>query len=186
MNRWRLLSGIALGMLVACGDDPAASGVEVPGRLGAVKSTAEVRAARRLFDGAPPVIAHDDFGAACISCHNPRGMNVPGIGFAPPPPHRHTTPPSAMSRCRQCHVFAETETLFRASSFIGLRQDLRKGKRQNKYAPPVIPHQILLRENCQACHDGPAAREEIRCSHPQRQHCRQCHLETRTNLRFKR
>ena len=43
--------------------------------------------------------------------------------------------------------------------------------------PPVIPHKVFMRENCQACHAGPAARKEIRTEHPERAQCRQCHVE---------
>ena len=43
-----------------------------------------------------------------------------------------------------------------------VRQDLRQGKRLNALAPPPIPHKPFMRENCVACHSGPAAREEIR------------------------
>ncbi len=35
----------------------------------AEKSTATVRAARRPYDGAPPVIPHEDFAIDCTSCH---------------------------------------------------------------------------------------------------------------------
>ena len=55
-------------------------------------------------------------------------------------------------------------------------QDLSAGDRASGGAPPRIPHRILMRENCGSCHDGPAAREEIRTSHPERTRCRQCHV----------
>ena len=41
--------------------------VAVPDREGAVKSTASVRAERRAYDGAPPTVPHESFGAACAS-----------------------------------------------------------------------------------------------------------------------
>ena len=75
---------------------------------------------------------------------------------------------------------------FFKETFAGLKQDLRKGKRLHPFAPPVIPHQILLRENCAACHSGLAAREEIRCSHPERVRCTQCHVPALTNSEFSR
>ena len=93
---------------------------------------------------------------------------------------------SAISRCRQCHVFRLTEELFVASEFRGLRQDLRKGKRLNPLAPPTVPHKTFMRENCIACHSGPAAREEIRTSHPERARCRQCHVAVTTTASFSR
>ena len=41
--------------------------------------------------------------------------------------------------------------------------------------PPPIPHDLELRENCLACHGGPAAVAAIRTTHPERANCRQCH-----------
>jgi cytochrome c-type protein NapB len=41
-----------------------------------------------------------------------------------------------------------------------------------------------MRENCAACHAGPAAREEIRTSHPERTRCRQCHVEVTARSEF--
>jgi cytochrome c-type protein NapB len=156
----------------------------VPGYGDATKTSAAERAERRLYDGAPPVIPHVSFGAACISCHNEEGMAVAGTGFAPPNPHELTRGLSDHSNCRQCHVFQLTEEPWRDSTFAGLRQDLRPGHRLNPLTPPVIPHKVLMRENCQACHSGPAAREEIRTDHPERLRCRQCHLEQTTTATF--
>jgi nitrate reductase cytochrome c-type subunit len=158
--------------------------IAVPGRPGAVKSSPAVRAKRRTFDGAPPVIPHRTFGAACTSCHTQRGMAVEGIGFAPPSPHIETVGMSAISRCQQCHVFRQTSSVWRQNGFEGLRQDLRHGARTHPYAPPVIPHRTFMRENCLACHSGPAAREQIRTPHPERMRCRQCHVEQRTAAEF--
>ena len=126
------------------------------------KTAATVRADSRAYDGAPPTIPHTNFGIRCTQCHNDRGLDLPGVGFAPPAPHVHTDPPGAFSRCNQCHVFVEEQTVFAANDFAPLRQNMRKGKRLNPLAPPVIPHQVFLRENCNACHSGPAAREPIR------------------------
>ncbi len=151
------------------------------------KTPAFDRATRRAFDGAPPVIPHAPQGAACTSCHNDRGLQVPELGFAPPSPHALTAGLSDRSRCRQCHVFRTTDELFRTSTFAGLDQNLRKGERLYGRAPPVIPHDVLMRENCAACHDGPAAREPIRTPHPERVRCRQCHLERHRSVgRFRR
>jgi nitrate reductase cytochrome c-type subunit len=73
-------------------------------------------------------------------------------------------------------VFRTTDDLFVASEYEGLAQDLVAGDRATPGAPPRIPHRILMRENCVACHDGSAAREEIRTTHPERWRCRQCHV----------
>jgi len=167
--------------LAGCGDG---AWVEVPGADGALKSAAEVRAQRRLYDGAPPTIPHMDFGAACTSCHDSHGMAVENVGFAPPSPHSETPEAGTTVRCRQCHVFVRTDGLFVESTFAGLQQDLRPGERLFPEAPPTIPHSLLMRENCVACHAGPAAREEIRTSHPERTRCRQCHVPVTTREVF--
>jgi hypothetical protein len=173
----------ALVALVAAGcSDPGK--VPVPDREGAVKSTASVRAERRAYDGAPPTVPHQDFGAACSACHDRRGRSVPGVGFAPASPHDDTSKAGATTRCRQCHVFITTDELFVVSEFVGIPQDLVAGDRATAGAPPRIPHRILMREDCAACHDGPAAREEIRTSHPERVRCRQCHVPVTDNRSF--
>jgi len=164
-----ILAALLLLVVVAGCASPDTAKVDVPGVSGAEKSAALVRAERRLFDGAPPVIPHERFGPACLSCHGERGMSVPGVGYSPPSPHGST---ASMGRCEQCHVFQPGGKPWRESSFVGLRQDLRRGQRLNPLAPPVIPHRVFMRENCRACHAGPAAREEIRTSHPERPRCR--------------
>ena len=166
--------GIIALLLVACDAQPPK--VAVPGVPGALKSAASVRALRRAFDGAPPVIPHRRYGATCTNCHTMRGINLPGVGFAPPMPHARTKGMYGTPRCTQCHVRKTTEDLWRATDFEGLRQDLRRGKKAFFTSPPVIPHALQMRENCQACHTGPAAREEIRCDHPDRVRCVQCHV----------
>ncbi len=172
---------LTLALLVctaACGNsERSANGV-------ASKSAAHVRAERRAYDGAPPVIPHDVFSANCTACHNEKGLLVPGVGFAPNMPHAKTVGVGKQARCTQCHVYRKTEETFRDSLFAGLHQDLRKGRRHHVFAPPVMPHATLMRENCQACHTGPAAREEIRCRHPERTRCTQCHMERTTTTEF--
>lgn len=161
--------------LAACNRDEAPASGGRTASAKPAKSAAADRALRRAFDGAPPVIPHAPMGANCTSCHNERGVEVPGVGFAPPSPHEATSGMSAMSRCQQCHVFRNEKAEFVTNSFAGLLQDLRKGERLYPGAPPVVPHPTFMRENCLACHSGPAAREEIRCSHPERSRCLQCH-----------
>jgi cytochrome c-type protein NapB len=159
-------------------------GVAVPGQADAVKTSALDRAQRRLYDGAPPVIPHEAFSSTCASCHNEQGLSLPGVGFAPPTPHLATEGMSAMSRCSQCHVFRRSDTTFVATTFEGRPQDLRRGARLNPLAPPVLPHRAFMRENCVACHSGPAAREPIRTPHPERVRCRQCHVEQQSSRTF--
>lgn len=176
------LGGLAFCVAVACTSESVET--RVPDHPGAIKTAATERALRRGYDGAPPVIPHEDFGSTCTDCHNKEGVSVPGIGFSPPSPHEATAGMSAISRCRQCHVFRQTETVFVESRFVGLHQDLRHGRRLNPEAPPVMPHPVFMRENCLACHSGPAAREEIRTTHPERARCRQCHVEQVTTSTF--
>jgi cytochrome c-type protein NapB len=145
------------------------------GTAAATPSRFAVRAARRAYDGAPPVIPHRPFGGACTTCHAERARELPGEGVAPPNPHLHTAGMSAASRCQQCHVFKDSDDQHVASTFTGLRQVPRHGDRLYPHAPPVIPHATFMRESCLSCHDGPAARAEIRCTHPERTRCVQCH-----------
>jgi len=81
-------------------------------------------------------------------------------------------------------VFVNQIGVFVANEFVGLQQDMRTGGRLNPISPPTIPHRVLMRENCVACHSGPAAREEIRTTHPERTRCRQCHVEVRVRGEF--
>ena len=165
--------------LPSCGDD-GTNGAPDRGKLAQSKTPAVKRALRRAYDGAPPTIPHADFGSNCTSCHNAQGLHVPDVGFAPPMPHAQTAGLSSIARCKQCHVYKSIDEVFKKSDYTGFPQDLRSGKRQHSEAPPVIPHPVFMRENCQACHSGLAAREEIRCSHPERVRCVQCHLEQST------
>lgn len=179
-----LCLALIVALMWGCGQDGGSSRVAVPEHDDAVKTAATDRAERRAYDGSPPVIPHTPFGSPCVSCHNREGVAVPDVGFAPPSPHEITAGLSAISRCRQCHVFQKTTEVFRANSFSGLRQDLRRGQRLYGDAPPVLPHPVFMRENCVACHSGPAAREEIRTSHPERVRCQQCHVERRATTVF--
>lgn len=173
----------ALVALVAAGcSDPGK--VPVPDREGAVKSAASVRAERRAYDGAPPTVPHESFGAACTGCHDEFGQSVRGVGFAPASPHDDTATAGGTTRCRQCHVFVTTDDLFVVSEYEGIPQDLTAGDRATAGAPPRIPHRILMRENCVACHDGPGAREEARTTHPERTRCSQCHVPVTENQVF--
>lgn len=141
----------------------------------AVARSLDSRAAGRAYDGAPPVIPHALIGS-CVTCHDDDGSEIAGIGVAPASPHGSAAAAGALRRCRQCHVAAETQELRVASVFSGLPQGPWKGGRATPGAPPTIPHTLQLRENCLACHAGPASRVEIRTSHPERPRCRQCHV----------
>jgi len=177
-DRAGVISRVALSVLAilaaACGTGPTP---RTP-----ASSSAE-RAARRAYDGAPPVMPHRGFSDDCVSCHGAEGVAVPGVGFAPPIPHGETAGMTALLRCRQCHVEQTTERVFRATRFVGWRNDA-VAERAFTGAPPVMPHRVFLRERCESCHVGPAARSEIRTSHPERTRCRQCHVEQRGSGRF--
>lgn len=139
-------------------------------------SSSSVRSERRAFDGAPPVIPHENFKMSCTNCHGSQGVEVPGVGFAPPLPHGETQGLSDAARCSQCHLFRATEAVFRKSEFVGIPQSYTPAHRQYVGAPPVLPHRIFMRENCVSCHSGPSARAEIATDHPERSSCLQCHL----------
>lgn len=147
------------------------------------RSAAE-RSARRAYDGAPPVIPHPPLGSACIVCHGDQTVALPGLGLPPPMPHQRTPGIGCRSNCLQCHVFRQTDGLFRKSDFAGLPQVVDPAQRPYPGAPPVMPHPHFLREDCLACHSGPAAREEIRCTHPERTRCLQCHAPRITAAQF--
>ena len=142
------------------------------------------RDAGRAYDGAPPVIPHPPLGAACVSCHTDSGRSAPPVGYAPPNPHLATRGIGKTANCRQCHVFAGTDALFVANDFAPLFQQPHLAARPFPGAPPVIPHPVFMHESCLACHDGAAARPEIRTSHPERTNCRQCHMSRATTTEF--
>jgi len=165
--------------LLACGHGaPAPDGQET-----AVPSAAAERAARRAYDGAPPTIPHADPGSECSACHDADGQAV-GTAFAPASPHAASAMAGSTQRCRQCHVFVTSEAVLVDNDFIGFPQNLRRGERATPGAPPTIPHRLLMRERCVACHAGPGARDEIRTSHPERSRCRQCHVAVSATAEF--
>ncbi len=147
-----------------------------PDQLSELKSRPYQRADRRAFDGAPPIVPHGSFGADCASCHGEKGVGIEGLGFSPPSPHGETDGMGS-ARCRQCHVTKETEGTFADSRFLGLEPEPVPGPRHHELAPPMIPHRVFMREDCVACHAGPAARQDIQTAHPERTRCQQCHLE---------
>lgn len=172
---YSVLSAAGLLLLSNSGCDIASSP-----QSGAMTLTASVvRAERRLFDGAPPVIPHPPLNIACTDCHTATGKEAPPIGIAPANPHADTAGISGvrgLRNCQQCHVFRRQDDRFQENDFAGLTQRLARADRLYPGAPPVIPHRDFMRENCVACHGGLAARPEIRCRHTQRENCRQCHV----------
>lgn len=132
----------------------------------------------RAYHGAPPSIPHPVKnerslgGNTCLQCHQNGGFVEKFEAYAPVTPHPE------MVNCRQCHVAQNSETLFKSAYLV--RVDAPEVGVNNALigTPPMIPHQIQMRENCLACHAGPAAPKEIRVSHPERVNCRQCHVPT--------
>jgi cytochrome c-type protein NapB len=145
-----------------------------------------IRADRRYYDGAPPIIPHVPMPGACTGCHTPSGRSLPGLGIAPANPHTRTDGIGSAAMCRQCHVFRATDSVFGGSRFASMKQDLRAGERASPGAPPVIPHALFLREDCVACHAGIAARPEITFDHAERVNCLQCHLRQATTAELPR
>lgn len=135
-----------------------------------------LRALRRAYDGAPPLVPHptDELSnAACLSCHD-QGLVVAGH-LAPPMSHE------PMASCQQCHVRAASEGPAPDpgpapdQGFVGLPSP-GPGPRAYQGAPPQIPHHLALRERCASCH-GLAGRPGLRTTHPERVNCVQCHVQ---------
>lgn len=128
----------------------------------------------RQYPGSPPQIPHEvDLSFSgnetdCLSCHEKGGFSPEFGKFAPVTPHPENT------LCYQCHATVETEDLFVGTNWQSI-QPPRLGQSSLSSSPPPVPHSLQLRENCIACHTGPAAVEEIRVEHAARGDCRQCH-----------
>jgi cytochrome c-type protein NapB len=141
--------------------------------------------ARRAYPGAPPTIPHaieeplGYGGKTCLACHENGGYVPKYTALAPIVPHPELT------NCRQCHVPATTNSVFRPSNWVSVEPPLT-GRRAMAGSPPVIPHSLPMRENCLACHGGPGAAREIRTTHPERIHCRQCHVPSVEELTWSR
>lgn len=135
------------------------------------------RAARRQYDGAPPVAPHplnQSTAAACLECHGQpvviAGITVPQMSHEP------------YENCLQCHVSALGPTSTWRSrpispadgnAFVG-RPSPGFGLRAYEGAPPVLPHATWMRQNCLSCH-GPGGANSFRTPHPDRHNCLQCH-----------
>jgi cytochrome c-type protein NapB len=131
-----------------------------------------LRASRRAYDGAPPVIPHptqQKSASACLACHL-QGIRLEGR-IAPVISHPQLT------SCTQCHVTAVDDPRRAAvqtgNRFAGLPAP-GPGTRAWRGAPPTIPHPIWMRQSCSSCH-GVNGLDGIRTSHPERKSCVQCH-----------
>lgn len=139
------------------------------------QATLARRAARRAYVGAPPTIPHPvdaNDVASCYQCHGD-GKNIDGL-IAPKISHQRYT------NCTQCHAQAATPApgnmpeFAVANAFVGLSSPGR-GVRAYPGAPPQIPHQTDMRENCMSCH-GVLGMQGLRSTHPWRANCQQCHV----------
>jgi cytochrome c-type protein NapB len=128
---------------------------------------------RRAYLGSPPVIPHPDRvhgkDLECLTCHSDGGWTGLLQRITPVTPHPELT------SCRQCHVWPSTAALFKGIDWQSLPPP-RLGRSYLPGAPPPIPHDLQMRENCNACHVGPGTLTAIRMKHEWRGICRQCHL----------
>lgn len=130
----------------------------------------------RAYHGAPPSIPHPVVNErsmgekVCLQCHQNGGFVAKFNAYAPVTPHPD------LVNCRQCHVVQNTQTLFTAMNSEKISVPLVGINNALPGSPPMIPHQIQMRENCLSCHAGPSAPVEIRVTHPERVNCRQCHV----------
>lgn len=130
----------------------------------------------RAYHGAPPSIPHPVVekqnigGNSCLKCHENGGFVTKFNAYASVTPHPE------LVNCKQCHVAQGKQSLFREGDYKNVTEPKVGNNNALVGSPPIIPHQIQLRENCLACHAGPSAPKEIRVSHPDRVNCRQCHV----------
>jgi cytochrome c-type protein NapB len=152
----------------------------LPSLLATVQQTEEqkaealaLRASRRAYDGAPPVVPHpitQDSASSCLACHQD-GLRV-GDRIAPKISHEK------YANCTQCHVESDNKAFaagpaLTENTFVGVASPA-VGERAWQGAPPTIPHSTHMRTDCMSCH-GVNGLAGIRSSHPWRQSCTQCH-----------
>jgi nitrate reductase (cytochrome), electron transfer subunit len=129
----------------------------------------------RQYPGSPPIIPHEvtaafaAVGNDCLACHGKGGYSPEHKTFAPVTPHPEN------SLCFQCHAEHSGAKDFVESTWQSIAPP-RLGLSFLGGSPPSAPHGLQLRENCVACHSGPAAVAEIRVTHGSRGNCRQCHV----------
>lgn len=153
----------------------------------------------RAFPGAPPRIPHpltvEEFrNDACKTCHERGGFSSRFDAYVPLTPHPergiclqcHVGEDAVMgvaapaadpnARCPLCHGPAGGPVRASASLTWPTTVWPTLSPKSPNRSPPPIPHDLQFRENCLACHSGPAAAAEIRTKHPERANCRQCHV----------
>jgi len=133
----------------------------------------------RQYPGSPPRIPHpvsffyQEDNSDCLACHGRGGFDATLNAYAPVTPHPEN------GSCVQCHVPQRTTELFGENNWQSISPP-KLGRSQLAGSPPSIPHNLQLREDCIACHTGPAAVAEIRVEHASRGNCRQCHVPVLT------
>lgn len=139
----------------------------------------------RAYPGAPPSIPHPLIsekgigGKTCLQCHENGGFAAQFGAYTPVTPHPQ------WENCKQCHLPKAANNLFENTNWKKIAPPQIK-QAAMPGAPPMIPHDLQLRENCLSCHAGPAAPKEIRTTHPERVNCRQCHLPKNSNDLFQK
>ena len=137
-------------------------------------ASSKLRASRRAYNGAPPIIPHpveNTNDAACYACHS-GGVKLAGVKAS-------VMSHAFLANCVQCHApmapapFQTIDSTVE-TTFVGLPAP-KEGKRAYKGAPPTIPHSRWMRENCNACHGGPHGWAGMESTHPWRTNCVQCH-----------
>ncbi len=142
------------------------------------------RAKRRAFEGAPPVVPHPMDQRVipnCTVCHE-QGAKI-GELIAPMMSHQ------PFLSCQQCHaeenatagalVAAKNASEGKSAAQIVPNEFTPlefggSGQRAWSGAPPVMPHQLWMRQRCDSCH-GVSGQPGLRTTHPERQNCVQCH-----------
>ena len=138
------------------------------------EASSSLRASRRAFNGAPPMIPHaieNTNDAACYACHA-AGTQIAGLKAS-------VMSHQFLANCTQCHAspppapFQDVDSSV-DTSFVGLLAP-KSGERAFPGAPPTIPHSQWMREKCTACHGGPNGWAGMESTHPWRSNCTQCH-----------
>ncbi|MHC4709894.1 MAG: nitrate reductase cytochrome c-type subunit [Planctomycetota bacterium] len=131
-----------------------------------------IRAELRDFSGDPPTVPHEIeqiSSADCLRCHGD-SPEADEKG-APKVPH------AFLANCTQCHVEDESEYLFGDELVPNTFESVAApsgGSRAYVGAPPLVPHNTLMRSNCLSCH-GTFGLTGLQTSHPARPNCLQCH-----------
>lgn len=143
------------------------------------QASSKLRAARRAYNGAPPIIPHpieNTNDAACYACHS-NGVKLAGLRAS-------VMSHAFLANCVQCHApmapapFREIDATVE-TTFVGLPAP-QEGQRAYPGAPPTIPHSRWMRENCKACHGGTQGWAGMESTHPWRTNCVQCHAPSAT------